>query len=70
MQTKQVEVIGMTCEHCVQSVTNEINKITGVTETTADLASGKVTIVSQSPLNMDEIQEAISEAGYQMSNSE
>lgn len=33
-------VIGMTCEHCVQAVTEEVGAIPAVTDVRVDLASG------------------------------
>ncbi|MDH6139985.1 copper chaperone CopZ [Kitasatospora sp. GP30] len=60
------EVTGMTCGHCVSSVTAELKKIAGVTEVAVDLATGKVTVDSTAPLNDTDVAAAIDEAGYDL----
>jgi copper chaperone CopZ len=37
---------GMTCAHCVSSVTSEVGQIAGVRAVDADLDSGAVTVTS------------------------
>lgn len=59
-------VTGMTCEHCVASVTEELTAIGDVTGVDVDLASGAVTVTSERPLTTDEVTAAITEAGYQL----
>ena len=59
-----INVSGMTCGHCVQSVTEELSKISGVTDVKVELDSGKVDITSDAELNMVQVAEAIEEAGY------
>ena len=60
-------VAGMTCSHCVASVTEEITNLDGVTAVDVDLASGRVTIESDGPLDDCVIAAAIDEAGYAVS---
>ena len=57
-------VEGMTCQHCVASVTEEVSELAGVTDVLVDLASGELRVVSDAPLTRDEIQHAVTEAGY------
>ena len=61
-----ITVSGMTCGHCVNSVTEEISKISGVKEVKVDLDSGKVDITSESELAQADLSEAIQEAGYEI----
>ena len=65
MNTK-ITVSGMTCGHCVQSVTEELSKIAGVKEVKVDLDSGKVDITSENELAQADLSEAIQEAGYEI----
>ena len=65
MQTS-INVVGMTCGHCVNSVTEELKKISGVSEVQVDLTTGKVEITSATELTQSAIQEAITEAGYEL----
>jgi len=60
-------VEGMTCGHCVSSVTEELTEVDGVTEVSVDLASGlpsTVSVTSESPLDDATVGAAIEEAGY------
>jgi len=42
--TSTYAVAGMTCEHCVRSVTEEVSEVPGVTAVEVDLAGGRVTV--------------------------
>jgi copper chaperone CopZ len=59
-------VTGMTCGHCVSSVTAEVSKIHGVASVDVNLASGKVTVASQAPLDDAAVAAAVAEAGYEV----
>lgn len=60
-------VTGMTCEHCVRSVTEEVSAIEGVTDVAVDLPAGRVTVSSTRELGVDDVRAAVEEAGYQLS---
>lgn len=65
--TTQVSVSGMTCGHCVSSVTEELEAVDGVERVDVDLNAGgvsTVTISSRGELSPEEIGEAVAEAGY------
>jgi len=62
--TTQVIVTGMTCEHCVASVTEEIGEIPAVESVEVVLESGTVTITSAEPLDPQAVEAAVAEAGY------
>ncbi|WP_020519567.1 heavy-metal-associated domain-containing protein [Catelliglobosispora koreensis] len=66
MTTKTYTVSGMTCGHCVNSVTTEISKLTGVRGVNIDLASGTVTVDSEQALDDAAIASAVDEAGYRV----
>ncbi len=59
-------VSGMTCGHCVNSVTEELSKISGVKKVEVDLASGKVEFETNEEIARIKIEEAIKEAGYEL----
>jgi copper chaperone len=63
MMDKTYTVTGMTCAHCVSSVTGEVAKVVGVHNVDVDLASGTVA-VSGEGFTDEQIREAIDEAGY------
>lgn len=61
-------VVGMTCEHCVRAVTDEVAKIDGVIAVDVDLGSGLVTVESSLDVTDDEFGAAIDEAGYEVAS--
>lgn len=67
--TTTYQVTGMTCGHCVSAVTAELTKLPGVREVSVELSTGKVTVVSDAPLPVDEVRTAVDEAGYALAGS-
>ena len=65
-QTSTYTVTGMTCGHCVASITEEVQEIPGVRDVAVDLPTGAVTITSTEPLDDDAVRGAVEEAGYQL----
>jgi copper ion binding protein len=66
MSTSTYTVTGMTCEHCVASVTEEVSELDGVQAVQVDLPTGAVTVTSTDPLPEDAVRTAVEEAGYQL----
>jgi len=67
MPEKNIKVQGMTCDHCVNSVTDELNKISGVTGVNIALntdAPTPVNIVADNDISDADIKAAVEEAGY------
>ena len=67
MSALTYSVTGMTCEHCVASVTEEVQEIAGVTDVRVDLATGALSVTSDQPLSEADVRAAVEEAGYQLS---
>jgi copper chaperone len=64
---KSIRVAGMTCDHCVNAVTEELSKISGVTGVSIELntdAPTPVNIVADIDISDAEITAAVEEAGY------
>ncbi|MGI8458281.1 MAG: heavy-metal-associated domain-containing protein [Propionibacteriaceae bacterium] len=59
-------VAGMTCGHCVQAVTEEVEKLDGVTDVVVDLATGSLTLTSTVIVDADAVAAAVDEAGYEL----
>ncbi len=57
-------VSGMTCGHCVASITEEIGELAGVETVEVVLQSGMVTVSSAEPLERAAVEKAVTEAGY------
>ena len=64
--TSHYSVTGMTCAHCVASVTEEISEITGVENVSVDLTTGAVTVTSETPVENADVRAAVEEAGYRL----
>ncbi|MCR8670704.1 heavy-metal-associated domain-containing protein [Agrococcus sp. HG114] len=67
--SQSFEVEGMTCGHCVSSVTEEISGLAGVEGVDVQLVPGgrsKVTVASDAPLRVEDVRAAVSEAGYSL----
>ena len=69
---EEVLVEGMTCSHCVMSVTEEISAIDGVDNVSVDLKAGgtsRVTIHSAAPIDAARVRAAVEEAGYALAGT-
>lgn len=65
----RVLVAGMTCAHCVASVTEEVSTLDGVRGVSVDLkpqGASTVTVTSEAALDPSELRDAITEAGYDL----
>ena len=66
MTSTTYAVTGMTCEHCVHAVTEELTRFGGVASVTVDLVPGgesTVTVTSDAPLPAETVSAALDEAG-------
>ena len=61
MSTLDFTVSGMTCQHCVASVTEEVTELAGVQEVDVDLATGRLHVVGE--VTAEPVQAAVAEAG-------
>jgi copper chaperone CopZ len=67
MITTAYQVQGMTCEHCVKAVKEELGAVPGVNAVEVDLVPdgvSAVTVTSADPLDPAIVAAAIDEAGY------
>ena len=66
MTSATYTVVGMTCGHCVASVTEELTELPGVTDVAVVLETGAVTVTSAEPLDEAAVRAAVEEAGYRL----
>ena len=64
--TTTYSISGMTCQHCVTSVREEVCEAAGVDSIDIDLASGQMTVTG-SGYEDAAIRAAVTEAGYEIS---
>ena len=69
MSTATYTVTGMTCAHCVSAVTEEVTAVPGVTGVDVDLASGRLTVTSDAPVDESAVRAAVDEAGYELAGT-
>jgi copper chaperone len=66
MASTTYPVTGMTCEHCVRAVTEELTGLGGVSKVAVDLVPGgvsRITVASDVPLDTEAIAATLDEAG-------
>jgi copper chaperone CopZ len=65
-QTQTYEVVGMTCGHCVSSVSEEVSALVGVREVNVDLGTGRLELTADQPVATEAVRGAVEEAGYSL----
>ena len=68
-RTDELSINGMTCGHCVASVTEELSEVPGVLNVEVILNSGatsKATVVTNTELDDNALRDAVSEAGFEL----
>ena len=63
MIEKNYTVVGMTCDHCVLSVREEVSELDGVDAVDVDLASGRLHVRGEN-VSDAAVSEAVADAGY------
>ena len=58
-------IAGMTCDHCVMSVREEVGEIAGITDVAVDLATGRLTVTGEN-ISDEAVKSAVAEAGYEV----
>ncbi len=61
-----LKVKGMSCQHCVMSVTKALNKLDGIQNVKVDLPKGEVSYDNTKSLAQDRIEKTIEDAGYEV----
>ena len=68
-RTVELSINGMTCGHCVASVTEELSEVPGVLNVEVILNSGatsKATAVTNTDLDDHALRDAVSAAGFEL----
>jgi copper chaperone len=64
-ETRTFTVSGMSCSHCVASVSEEVAEVDGVETVDVVLASGLLTVTGAA-IDEGRVRAAVEEAGYQV----
>ena len=67
MTHEKIQVEGMTCGHCVETVTQAVNSIEGVSQVLVDLKKKQVSVdFDESRTDMDAVSTKITEVGFEV----
>ena len=61
-----LKVKGMSCQHCVMSVTKALSQLDGIKNVQVDLAKGEVRFDNTKEVASSRIAKAIAETGYKV----
>ena len=64
MATTEYQVTGMTCGHCEMSVRGEVSQVPGVTGVEVSVATGRLVVTAEQPVDDAAVIAAVDEAGY------
>lgn len=63
---EKIEIEGMTCQHCVMSVTKALAAIPGLRDIKVDLEKGEAIFENLGGVPKENIREAVEKAGYKV----
>ncbi len=61
---EKIKIQGMSCQHCVMSVTKALGALPGVKNLKVDLVKGEATFENTQKVPQEEIRRAVEDAGY------
>lgn len=63
MKDLHIEIVGMTCEHCVRAIKNRLSATPGVTVNDVQIGTADIQL-DETKASMDDVEDAISDEGY------
>jgi len=70
LRQETIKVEGMTCQHCVQTITEALNNITGVNTVNVDLVKKEVSVkFNENETKLKKIFDKIIEVGFELPNN-
>ena len=67
MTHEDIQVEGMTCGHCVETVTQAVNSLEGINQVSVDLDQKLVRVdFDESRTNLDTVASKITEVGFEV----
>ena len=61
-----IKIKGMSCNHCVMTVTKALKEIDGIKDIMVELEKGEATFEEAMPIDMNIVKERIKKAGYEV----
>ena len=65
MTAKSYTVVGMTCDHCVLSVREEVSDVDGIDAVDVDFTSGRLHVRGEN-VSDSAVSDAVADAGYEV----
>ena len=70
MRQETIKVEGMTCQHCVETITDALNNITGLNTVNVDLVEKEVSVkFNENEIELKKISDKIIEVGFELPNN-
>lgn len=70
MITQTIQVDGMSCDHCVETIQKAVKELSGIDAVHIDLEKKQVTVTYDADgATLEEIAQAITESGFEVVNS-
>lgn len=67
MNHEEIQVEGMTCGHCVETVTQAVNSLAGVSQVSVSLEDKRVSVdFDETQTNVKDISSKIKEVGFEV----
>jgi len=63
---EKIKIQGMTCQHCVMSVTKTLGMIQGIENLRVDLVKGEATFENTRNVSAETLRKAVEDAGYKV----
>jgi len=63
---EKIKIQGMTCQHCVMSVTKALGAIPGLKSLKVDLLKGEATFENTQKVSLSRIRKVVEDAGYKV----
>ncbi len=63
---QSIKISGMSCMHCVQAVTEALNRVPGVSNPQVSLEEARADFEAGPEVDMQEVYKAVQDAGYQV----
>jgi copper chaperone len=60
----KINVKGMSCQHCVQSVTKALESVDGLKNVQVSLDKGEAAYEEEKPVELETVKKAVQDAGY------
>jgi copper chaperone len=69
LRQETIKVEGMTCQHCVQTITDALNNINGLNTVNVDLVKKEVRVkFNENETKLKKISDKIIEVGFELPN--